>query len=189
MRVKIRYLENGKEKTIIARRDRNPLVLLENPTIIEAEAVESATDEPKLALNREVPAGQTNRASAERRGAFADAGLSFLKTVLNGERVVLFLLLFALNTLDAVLTYYAVNTGIAKELNPLYNPFDPVPISKLLAPVVFFLAWLFSRYLCHRFQVADYVGEAIDYALYAIVGIYIAVVASNVATLVCACLP
>lgn len=185
MRVKIRYLEDGKEKTIIARRDRNPLILLENPTIIEVEAVESAAGglKPRLKPNQE--ALVTNRVPVERTPV--DAG--FLRSVLNAEKVALFLLLFALNALDAVLTYYAVSAGIAKELNPLYNPLNPMPISKLLAPAVFFLAWLFSRYLCRRFQVADCVEEAIDCALYAIVGICVAVVASNIAALVCACLP
>lgn len=179
---RITYLENGVEKTAIVECDRNPLAMLENPAIIEVEI-----------LGQSGPhGGQKNNISRNPSSGSAHSPISNsrerkeFRFAPDQETAVLFAALFVLNLLDAVLTFYAVNAGIAYELNPFYNPYDPLPFGKLVAPLLFMLGWVFYKYACSRssHRLAHHASKVADYMLYFLVGLYVAVVANNIVALV-----
>jgi len=90
-----------------------------------------------------------------------------------------------LNILDALMTYYAVCVyGVASELNPLYNPANPLP--KLVGVVVYVCCWFSTRRVCEKFpsRPSSLVVKFADYSLYALAGIYVAVFANKVAMLI-----
>jgi hypothetical protein len=105
--------------------------------------------------------------------------------ILPREALVLLIAVVALNVIDAAMTYYAVCVyGIAGELNPLYNPANPFP--KLAGVALYVCCWLLTRTVCRRFpsHISNIVDRFNDYTLYILTGIYVAVLANNVAGLV-----
>ena len=100
------------------------------------------------------------------------------------EALVLLVAVVVLNVVDAVMTYCAVCVyGIAGELNPLYNPANPFP--KLAGAALYVFCWLLTRFVCRRFpsRLSSLVDRFNDYTLYILTGIYVAVLANNMAGL------
>jgi hypothetical protein len=116
-------------------------------------------------------------------GLKVDEGME--ESILSREALVLLVAVVVLNVVDAVMTYCAVCVyGIACELNPLYNPANPFP--KLAGAMLYVCCWLLTRFVCRKFpsRLSSLVDRLNDYSLYILTGIYVAVIASNVAGLV-----